>query len=669
MVHRDLKPANLMRGAFGQVYVMDWGVAKTGVDPATVAEALAETRAEAPKAPPPTDAGGHALTRHGDVLGTVPYMAPEQARGHTRCVGPASDVWALGLVLYEILAGRRAFRGSHVRIWAQVAAGSAPALPEGAAWPAVLRDVVAEATRADARERLPDAGRFAERLQGWLAGEARRERAAAMVAAADGLAARVSDLRAEEARAWAAAQALLSPLHANDPDEARWLAGWRAEDRAQAAHDAAWDAETEVLQLLRAALQHDPDHLEAHARFAALARDQVGLAEARGELREAKRWSRVLAEHDDGTHAGFLAGHGEVALASDPPGAEVTLHRFVHGDRRLVPRPLADAVVRAPFRRQLPAGSYLALFRAPGHHPARYPFTIEREACWEARVPEGAARRPVRLLPEGTLAEDECFVPGGWCLIGEPEARCESYARTRVWVDDLVVKRFPVRVREYAAYLQALLDAGDEEALAVAAPAKPSTQGWADLRRTSCGRIEIAPTGDLNPYVVGETPARLVSAAAAEAYAAWRASLEGRPWRLPTDVEWEKAARGVDGRCFPWGPTPVSRWAVTLDYDPPGLKSMEAAPRDESPYGVRHVAGNIHQFTATPWRLRPTLDERGRVVAYDPSETRELRTARGGSYTAELFPRVLPQRFAMNPGDRGWGVGFRLVRSLGPAAG
>ena len=667
VVHRDLKPSNLMRGAFGQVYVMDWGVAKADIDGERIAQALATPRPPTEVVPanaPLLETGDRALTRHGDVLGTVPYMAPEQAQGWFEAVGPASDVWALGLVLYEILVGERAFRGPRMRVWIDVARGVVPSLPAGAAVPDELRTLVEAATRPDAAARPPDAERFAARLREWLAGEARRERARDVLREADAHAATLARLRRDEAHERGAAQAILGMLHVNDPDEGRRLEGWRAEDRADAIADAAAHEEAKLLQLLRSALQHDPDHAEAHARMARLAHGEVLAAEARGEPREAKRWERVLTEHDDGTHAAFLAGTGEVALASDPPGAEVRLHRYEEVDRALLARRLDDGVLRTPFRRRLPAGSYLAVLSAPGRALVRYPFTVERAGLWEARPPEGGAPVPVWLPPAEALAPEDCYVPAGWCLLGEPAAPGESYARTRVWTGAFVIRRFPVRLREYLAYLRDLRARGDEEALERALPRSGAGE-LADLRRTPDRDLRFDEGVSLNPVVLGETPVRYVTPEQAAAYVRWRAEEDALPWRIPSDVEWEKAARGVDARVYPWGRTSAPNWACTVDYDPPGLQSMDAAPRDVGPYGVRHTAGNVHELCATPWRLRPTLDASGRIVDFDPSETRELHTVRGGSYSVELMDRPLSRRLAVPACHPMHNLGFRIVRSLG----
>ncbi len=86
ILHRDLKPGNILLDDRGEPRVTDFGLAK-----------FRDSEME--------------LTRAGAVLGTLPYMAPEQASGQLDRIGPASDVWALGVILYELLTGRRPFEG------------------------------------------------------------------------------------------------------------------------------------------------------------------------------------------------------------------------------------------------------------------------------------------------------------------------------------------------------------------------------------------------------------------------------------------------------------------------------------------------------------------------------------------------------------------------------
>src|SRR5207249_3439618 len=106
----DLKPANIMVGSFGEVLVMDWGLARDlGESPSE--DAVLRSAARPAAAPPvPAEpsaleetASGSRLTRADSLLGTLGYMAPEQARNEE--VGPQADVFSLGAMLAEVLTG------------------------------------------------------------------------------------------------------------------------------------------------------------------------------------------------------------------------------------------------------------------------------------------------------------------------------------------------------------------------------------------------------------------------------------------------------------------------------------------------------------------------------------------------------------------------------------
>ncbi len=91
VVHRDLKPGNVMLGEYGEVYVLDWGLVKI------LGDLLGAT-------PSIHDASNATPTGEGSVLGTPGYMSPEQLRGEVELVGPWSDVYSLGAILFELLA-------------------------------------------------------------------------------------------------------------------------------------------------------------------------------------------------------------------------------------------------------------------------------------------------------------------------------------------------------------------------------------------------------------------------------------------------------------------------------------------------------------------------------------------------------------------------------------
>jgi eukaryotic-like serine/threonine-protein kinase len=173
VVHRDLKPANIMLGDFGEVQVMDWGVAKD----------LAHAADDAGSAAPTRDPSEGA-TSPGTVMGTLSYMAPEQTRG---VADPRTDVFALGLVLVEILTGERAyaFEDAEDLLRGVRAAELGPAFArlEAAAVDPGLASLARSFLAADPARRPPDAGAAAAALAAHLALAAERTRRAELEAA------------------------------------------------------------------------------------------------------------------------------------------------------------------------------------------------------------------------------------------------------------------------------------------------------------------------------------------------------------------------------------------------------------------------------------------------------------------------------------------------------
>ena len=155
IVHRDLKPANIKVRADGSVKVLDFGLAKALAGSAGSAGAAgsagSENLANSPTITSPM------MTAHGVILGTAAYMSPEQARG--KPVDRRADLWAFGCVLYEMLAGRRAFKGSTPT---DVIAQIVTAEPDWSALPPRLPDGVTRVVRRclekNPQRRLRDAG-------------------------------------------------------------------------------------------------------------------------------------------------------------------------------------------------------------------------------------------------------------------------------------------------------------------------------------------------------------------------------------------------------------------------------------------------------------------------------------------------------------------------------
>jgi serine/threonine-protein kinase len=176
VLHRDLKPGNIMLGAFGEVYVLDWGLARVLGEPSPTGDASDAGRR--------LDEASAVETQDGSVVGTPFYMAPEQYLGE-RDVDGRLDVYALGLILYEIFTLRPFHEGTDVRsIGARTVRGldvrPSLAAPET---PPEIDSLCARATARRPRDRIGSAKELAEEVERFLDGvrdvERRRELATA----------------------------------------------------------------------------------------------------------------------------------------------------------------------------------------------------------------------------------------------------------------------------------------------------------------------------------------------------------------------------------------------------------------------------------------------------------------------------------------------------------
>ncbi|MEM7248940.1 MAG: SUMF1/EgtB/PvdO family nonheme iron enzyme, partial [Acidobacteriota bacterium] len=502
-------------------------------------------------------------------------------------------------------------------------------------------------------------------ITAWLDGARKREQALELVEEADARRPLLDDRARRVAQLREEARELLGSVAPHEP-ASRKQAGWEKEDQARELELALATAEVEQLQLLRSALSLAPDLDEARDRLADHHRTRLLEAESRRDAEEAARQEALLKAQASAQHQRWLDAEGALTLVSDPPGARVTLHVHVLHRRRLLRGPGRELGETPLHEVPLPRGSHALRLRLPGHEDTWQLVQVERGEHWTSTRPGDDEPHPVKLPPLGEIADDEVHVPAGWTWIGGDPLAPDGLARRRCWIDGFVVRRHPVTHEQHLAFLDELVRRGrGDEALAHAPQEIAAVVGHATkvaLDRDDCGRF-ILPAASDGPTWRLDEPVVQVDWHAAAAHARWASERTGRPWRLLHDLEWEKAARGVDGRCFPWGDHLEPSWTVMLQSHAgrPQQASVSERPSDESPWGVRGMAGNVRDWCLNAYRREGPADE---LVSVDVDDEREdeLRLVRGGSWNSNEAYCRLAGRFAIEPGSRFAAVGFRLAR-------
>ena len=644
VLHRDLKPDNVMLGRFGEVLVMDWGVARLMGD-------TTETLVRGPVGDEAVEHIELARTVDGAAVGTPGYMSPEQLLGELHLLDARSDVWSLGAILYELLTWRPAYAASSLPALIFAIAAGPPEDPGTRApereVPAEIAGVCMKAMAADREDRFENVLALREAVEDFLEGSRQREAAAAHL---------------EQARAaWATCRVLdgeRAPLREREIALMREVPAWASLEEKSELHALQQRLEdlgperarafAETVAQCEKALARSPGHAGArqllaeawYARYeeAERARDPASLRFAEDRLRV----------FDDGHFLGLVEGMGSVKLQTDPSGAEVYCERF---EPRGLVWPLVEgrSLGRTPIDCPLAPGSYLLTLRAPGRRDTLYPVRVDRGSCWQAG-PE-----PVRLFSDEVIGEGWLYVPGGPFLYGGDAESADSPPLSEVSIEGFFIRRDLVTVGEYLVFLNDLAKREPEEAWqrtlrATLLPGGEAAEHF--VARPEPGQPYTMSKGmeDGGLLWTPDWPVFGVNSFDAHAYIAWASEQAGEPLDLPSEMQWEKAARGVDGRVHPWGDRFDASLCKMRGSRPggPQPEPVGSFPTDRSAYGVRDMAGLMREFCGG--------------LEYDGRPTH--RAVRGGSWLANArFCRV-----AHRVGHTAWNAdtnhSFRAVRRL-----
>ena len=277
-----------------------------------------------------------------------------------------------------------------------------------------------------------------------------------------------------------------------------------------------------------------------------------------------------------------------------------------------------------PLQAECSPGSYLFVLRRAGYRDTRYTVVI----------PPRRVEVNVRLLADDAAPTELVHIPAGPVAYGGDQETFGALAPGEAQVGDFLIGRTEVRVRDYLQFVNDPVVAQRIAKDGRAAPLSPVGQAIAEDHPGpdgSPGKAQLVPRGTngllyfpqsedgrwtLKPSWHEEWPVVGVSHVAALEYAHWLTTTrdDGLHYRLPTDLEWEKAARGVDRRFHVWGNYFVANFCISaLRRNYPSRVAV--APFDESPYGVRDLSGSVEEHTT------------GR-----PAGNLKYRSVRGGSW-------------------------------------
>jgi len=582
VIHRDLKPQNIMVGDYGEVLAVDWGLAKVlrgateEPTPPVKAGELAVSTAQT---------GGERFTIDGAIQGSLAYMAPEQALGKLSEIDARTDVFGLGAILYEVLTGVPPYPGSSLEeVLRRAQLAEVPSLAERAPkrrFPQALENTCLKAMARRKEDRFQNAREFHDELQIYIEGihdaERRAEEVRRLRLAAEGVRREFLEAEAAAQRLEEETQTLRFSVDPYDPAEKKERL-WKLMDEAAAAREAATKSFNHAAAAYQAVLSIEPQDATARSRLGQLYLERLVEAEERGDRTAADLYEGLVRQFPRTPAAIQLREPGRLRLESNPPGARVRICAYERRGLQLVEGPWEDLGV-TPLEKELRRGSYLALLHHAGHDETRYPLTLARGSTRNATV---------RLLAHGTLPPGFLHVPSGESIVGSSLEDLRLPPRRRVTPDTFAIGKFPVTFGEYCKFLD---------------NAFPENTDGLDAVLPVFGKEQYVMLDDGGRWHAIERlgpdlPVLAIPRGAALAYCAWLSGSLDVHVRLPTEEEWERCARGADGRVYPWGngfDESFCKGAHSRS-GPPFPEAVGAYPLDVSPFEVRDLAGGVREF-------------------------------------------------------------------------
>ena len=566
IVHRDIKPSNFMLGKHGEVLVMDWGIAK--ILPAGEKHFNLTTNIR------PSE---------GSVVGTPHYISPEQAQGESPQVDETSDIFSLGCVLYEIITGKMIRKGSAKEALEQIKI-PCPTLETNRPIDEALQEIYQRCVDPEKTKRFQHAGELLLHFQRWLEGENKRQKALLCLEKAK-----------KDFQSWLALQndllRLSETIQHNKSAIKTWAPIsvkeelWQLEDQHKALVLQRELLQSNSIEALHSALHHDPDLDDAHIELARIYHHKHILAIQEKNTTESTIARELLKIHDRGEFTEYLKGIGTIEISASNQIWQI--YKYVEEKRRLVAKYVLEGKDAQTLH--LPLASYVLECTVSGS-VIQIPFHLSYMQ----------PQQQISLPKNIEISEKEAYIHEGYCIVGHKNE--PHHPERSVWIDSFSMQKYPVCMQEYLEFLE---DARKQKGVDAALAMAPHYQNNAEKpivildQEKDCFVLVTDPSGD---DWHNEWPVLLISKDDMLQYAQWYSQKTGVEWTLPTFLEWEKAARGVDGRSLPWGEYFEPTWACVRGSKEG--KSLPASifdhPLDCSPYGVFGLAGNAQDLCYSP---------------------------------------------------------------------
>jgi formylglycine-generating enzyme required for sulfatase activity len=439
-----------------------------------------------------------------------------------------------------------------------------------------------------------------------------------------------------------------------------WDRAERSWARARSVESAAESQLQLAGQALEAALLLDGSRQDVRRRLAEMTLARIQLRrEVLSLPPDAEAFGKLRSLDTKGDLLSLVQGKGVVSLEVDPPGTQVRLEKYEDKDGRLVSVPL-ESNVAAGYRRALSPASYRMTFEAPGRAIVRHPFVLS---------PQSEIRIQFALPEEDSVPSNFLYVPAGELLTGlagseELRRALQAPPLHRVRTGPFLIARYELTFGEWLEMLRSVPLAAQRELV----PSAQEADGFIHLRRLGAGwRLSIRPSSieyvaELEGRVtypgrtlkrsqrVERLPVSGVSPAQVERLLSLQKLLPGA--RLCTENEWERGARGADGRSFTTGEHFLPEEAnVSVTYgrkaDAFGPDEVGSHPESESPIGLHDAQGNAFEIVRS---------------VHDDADYFE----KGGSWYHEPdFVGRLSSRFSLESGTKAVTLGVRLCMDAG----